>query len=311
MQIENINIEPFTAGLDPALDISYDLTTESSFPLPIRFTGYVFIGRVRIAVLEEYNWHGNGPSSLLAQNFNLGGSKKRTDRIRFTADLSRKALDFMMNNRDKKGDLYLNLKLKAVLLKPSFDYYKINETDRYGENRQLIQANNNALFHVSELKREYPYRVISGDWLEDFLPAFNQQKYQVFEIPQPEMLNTEIEVKKKLKEAIDALPHMEEARSKGEWNRVIKESRPIWELVNSKEDLKNTFKGELNDDTWGSLKDLIQNFFTFSSKFIHRISHKDKALMVANNAAKEDAELVYAMAFSIVNFISRKLGTSE
>ena len=309
MQIENIKITPFTEGLDPALEIRYDLHTEYSFPLPIRFTGFVFIKQTKIAVLQEYSWPGSGVSSILAQNFNTGGDKQRRDTIRFIADLSRTALQLMMDSRDKKGDLYLGLKLKAVLLRPSFDYVKAR--NRVNEDVEFIQPKNNALFHVAELKHEEEHRIISGDWLEDFLPVFNQQKYQVFEIPQPEMLNTDLEIKKKLKEAIDALPAMEKARSKGDWNQVIKESRPVWELVNNKEDLENTFKGQLNPDAWGALKDLIQSFFTFSSKFIHRISHKDKALLDVNNAAKEDAELVYAMAFSIVNFISRKLETKE
>lgn len=80
--------------------------------------------------------------------------------------------------------------------------------------------------------------------------------------------------------------------------------------MNNREGLENTFKGQLNDDAWGALKDLIQNFFTFSSKFIHQVSQR-KELMEVNNAAKEDAELVCAMAFSIASFISRKLETSK
>lgn len=309
MQIENIQINPFGHSLDPAFHITYNFTTERPFPVPIRYLGYIFSGIHRVATLQEYNFDHQNMPDLGRVNDHDGHQNKFTFSPVFTADLSQKALEKLEQNRNEKGDVVLQIRFKVVYLKS--EVYQFKTADTESNEHDLIATKWGTLAQHSSIQCNEAYRISGSDWIHDFVPAFNKQKYQVFEIPQPEILNAEIEVKKKLKEAIEALPHMEEARSKGEWNRVIKESRPIWELVNSKEDLENTFKGQLNDDAWGALKDLIQSFFTFSSKFIHRISHKDKALLEVNNAAKEDAELVYAMAFSIVNFISRKLDRAK
>lgn len=308
MQIENIQIKPFTISLDPAFNITYSFTAERPFPVPIRYLGYIFSGIHRVATLQEYNFDHQNMPDLGRVNDHDGHQNKFTFSPVFTADLSQKALEKLEQNRNEKGDIILQLRFKVVYLKSEVYQFKTADTERNEHN--LIATKWGTLAEHGSIKCNEEYRISGSDWIHDFVPAFSKQKYQVFEIPQPETLNAEIEVKKKLKEAIDALPQMEEARSIGEWNRVIKESRPIWELVNNKSDLENTFKGELNNDTWGSLKDLIQNFFTFSSKFIHRVSQR-KELMEVNNAAKEDAELVYAMAFSIVNFISRKLENQD
>jgi hypothetical protein len=149
--------------------------------------------------------------------------------------------------------------------------------------------------------------ISSSEWLHDFAKVFGLGKYQILEIPIPGISPNQTELGKRVNSAIHSLTEMEKAKMAGDWETVLKESRPVWELIRNRDDIASLLKDDdLNGDTVKAFNTAIDSLFNFSSKFIHRES-LTKELMTVNKARKEDAELIYAIAVSIINLLAKKI----
>ena len=100
---------------------------------------------------------------------------------------------------------------------------------------------------------------------------------------------------------------MKDCLENGDWNGVVKASRPIWEAFNSKADISSILKmSGMNEQTVISFETLIKSLFDFSSKFIHVEAKETRKIMEPNAANREDAELIYLISVSIINLLIRK-----
>lgn len=304
MKIENIEVKPMGLSFEPEFHITVEYSYRESCLLPLRFNGYIFLDRYRISFLAEYEFkHGRSDDfSSMSANRN---TEKRDRRI-FVAPISRLSLSKLEDkrNRDPKGDLKFNLHINFVFIEPLFDQTRYKSATEEFSIPTL--ANGNSLFRIVTTDLDEEIKISSSDWLHEFSKVFERNKYQVFELPIPESYSVTDDLAKRLNAAIVSLKEMEDAKLAGDWEAVLKESRPVWELVRNKEEINALLRqDELNEETIKSYNSLVESLFNFSAKFIHKES-KDKQLMAVNKARKEDAELIYTIAISLINLLSKK-----
>ncbi len=164
-----------------------------------------------------------------------------------------------------------------------------------------------SLFKLQSYDFDKEIKISSGDWLHDFYSKFQNTNYQIFELPIPKNPKGKSGLANRINEVIQSIKEMENAKNEGDWNKVVKESRPIWELIRNKNEINELLKkDEINEQTIASYNKLIESLYDFASKFIHKET-KANEIMAINKAGKEDAELIYALSVSIANLISQKI----
>jgi|GEM_PF-4696126 len=304
MKIENVEVKPMGLSYEPEFHITIEYSYRGISSLPLRFNGYLFLDRHRIAFLTEYEFK-NGRSDNLT-SMNSSRNTERRDKRIFVAPITRNVLNKLEEKRSKdpKGELKFDLHIQFLFMEPMFEGVK-----RTVPQNDVVLASliDNSIFKTVTHDFDHELIISSGDWLYDFSKVFQRSRYQVFEIPLPESLTDTNGLSQRLNAAIVSLKDMEKAKLSGDWESVLKESRPVWELVKNKEEIAQLMRqDELNDETIKAFNMMVESLFNFSSKFIHRES-KSKELMMVNKARKEDAELVYVLAVSLINVISKKL----
>lgn len=303
MKIERIDIKPMGLSFEPEFHITVEYSYRQTCLLPLRFNGYLFLDRFRIAFLTEYEYNRGRNDNFTAINANR--DTETLDKRIFVAPITRHALDKLeeKRNRDPKGDLKFNLHIHFAFIEPLFNSVRPKSSKTDITFASLID---NSLFRIVTYDFDKEILITSGDWLHEFSNIFERNRYQVFEIPIFESLGDTGNLSERLNAAIVSLKEMEEAKLAGDWETVLKESRPVWELIRNKEEVNALLQqDELNDDTIKAFNSIIESLFNFSSKFIHRES-RSKEVMIVNKARKEDAELIYMMAVSLVNLLAKK-----
>lgn len=263
----------------------------------------MFLDRFRFAFLYEYEFN-HGRNDLLTSTTSTKNLEKKDKRV-FVAPISRHALDKLeeKRNRDPKGDLKFNLHVNFIFLEPTFN--EVTQKNQQGQ-ISLPTTSNSSLFRITNSDLDEEIKISSSDWLHDFSPVFQRGRFQVFELPIPTGLIGSSELSKRLNAAIVSLQDMEAARNEGDWSKVIKESRPVWELIRNKDEIRESLKKDgIHEATVVSFGKLVDSLFDFSSKFIHRESRESEVMM--NKANKEDAELIYAVSVSLLNLITKKV----
>jgi hypothetical protein len=304
MKLEEINVTPMGLSFEPEFHITIEYSYRQDCKLPLRFNGYLFLDRYRIAFLHEYEFNHGREDHFTARSSNQNIENK--DKRIFIAPITRQVLSKLEDKRSKdpKGDLKFDLHLNITFFEPQFDKSICND----GEGDLTVATIiNDAIFKLRSYDFAQEIKISSGDWLHDFSPVFQRGRFQVFELQVPNGLTDTTDLSNRLNAAIVSLREMETSKSDGDWNGVIKETRPVWELVKNKEEITDLLKNdEMHQVTIESFKRLIDSLFDFSSKFIHKES-KNKEIMTLNKASKEDAELVYALSVSLVNLITKKI----
>lgn len=304
MKIEKIEIKPMRLSFEPEFHIVVEYSYRNTCLLPLRFNGYLFLDRYRIAFLSEYEFKYGRSDNFSSTNANRNSEKR--DRRIFVAPISRLAIAKLEEKRNKhpKGDLTFNLHIQFVFLESMFEGVRPKGS---GDNVTLTKLIDSSLFKIVTDDLNHNVTISSSEWLHDFSPAFERSRYQVFEVPIPEFANDQSELSKRLSSAIHSLRLMEEAKLAGDWETVLKESRPVWELIRNRGEIQLILQqDELNDDSVKAFNAMVESLFNFSSKFIHRES-RTKEVMPINKARKEDAELIYSLAVSLVNLLCKKI----
>ena len=306
MKIEKFEIRAMQLSFEPEFHITIEFSYRNDLKIPLKFDGYLFLDRYKFAFLHEYEFGKNSEEWLTGLNSNQNSERRIFKN--FIAPISRLSLNKLEEKRikDTKGDLAFELELNISVLEPKFIVKEIQPRIE-GVSYNVPVLNDQTLLNFHVYNFTYPIKINSGDWLHDFSPVFGMGKYQIFELPIPQIIKESGDISKILENAIAALREMETAKLEGEWNRVIKESRPIWELVKNKSKITELLKdNDFNELTIVSFNKLIDSLFEFSSKFIH-IQSKTHEIVTINKANKEDAELIYILSISIINLISKKL----
>lgn len=257
--------------------------------------------------------------------------------VQVSLPLSPKQLDYIEGVRSKhrKRDVVLECfvesqfvvsKVVNATLKPGHDgqahgggdgakvvlYKQINSRDPFHSqftNMWVLSGDGGRTFLEREtLHHTATVTISSGDWLHDFATPWRATRYIVIELPQPELLTSTSNIEQRVNAAIDAARNATASLSKGEWNEVVEDLRPVWELLRNEADIKGLL--ELDGYTSEAIKafnDSVKAQFDLASKFAHRTDQTGKRVIPEIRASKEDSFLCYAFAMSLLNLVSRKV----
>ena len=336
-EITKINIIPVQKSINPEIEIDIPIMYRAKYEIPLSITGVLLSeDNKKLSNLIEIK-------SDISKLFELNARSRDRDseeEVTFTlvANLNRRTIDHVEDLRaeERKGDIKIKLKLtvKSLESRASLSQMCIldkayiskdmkatlgNEYELAGyQYKSKFQPNRTDMWVISgdgsptflQLKY-YDFQVDkeikSNDWLHDFCPVFQIGKFAVFEFQLPETMEEKGDLPDKINEAIKSVGNMEEDLQKCEWNRVIEDARPIFELLKKSDEIKDLFNRDgFPDDAINNLNNSMQNLFDFSSKFHHK-TDKKKKLRAEIKASKEDAYLIYSTGLAFCNAISKKI----
>lgn len=301
-----VKFRPNSYCIEPEFDIQIDFK-HSDKALPISYSGVLKYDEIVFARLYESSLQPSRETYISSVNGPIEAFEYYSRS--FVAPLSKIALTKLEELRSKntKGDLKFKIDFSVEFIEPTFSAH----TPTQGVSKNFAQLGNaySLLKHKIQTKSE-TVTIYSSDWIHDFCPAFGTGKFHVFEFPIPDItIRPTDALSLALIQALKSLQEMEDSRNKGDWKRIILESRPVWELIKDNADVERLLINcNYDNDTIYAFKNLIQSFFTFASKFAHLVGHprQGSPLMPHKEVSKEDAEMMYAMAISTVNMVVKK-----
>lgn len=306
MVLKEVIVQPLKKTLEPELYVQAKFHYSGVSVIPLEVTGYLFINDIKISNFSTYEFGKGILENLVPMNQSREIDKEFA--VTFLAPLSRQAIEELNSSRSKnpRGEVLMGFKFSFKCIESSFESMNLT----YNESKStVVTIPNGSLLQYRVYPSNYEVKISASDWLHDFYSHLGLGRFIVVELPIPELA---VKTKKdnlnmRINEALQSFGEMRIAYEKMDWNLVIKESRPIWELNRKQAEISNLLKNEdYSEAAVQSFNALLQSLFDFSSKFIHK-EDKSKEVMSYSKASKEDAVLVYSMAASILNLIGRKL----
>lgn len=337
-EITKIKITPVQESINPELKIDIPILYTSKYEIPLSISG---------AILSEDNKKLSNLTEVksdISQPFELNarGQERETEQeVTFTlvANLNYRTIDRIENLRakDRKGDIKIKLKLnvKSLESRASLSHMQVLDKAYISKDMKDALRNENSLigYHFTDKFRSdrtdmwvisgdgsptflqlkyYDFdvekEIKSNDWLHDFCPIFQIGKFAVFEFQLPETIDKHGALPDKINEAIKSIENMENDLKKCEWNRVIEDARPIFELLRNTDEIKDLFQRDgYPEEAINDLSEAINKLFNFSSKFHHKMDKRKKKIIPEIKASKEDAYLIYSTGLAFCNAISKKI----
>jgi len=339
MNLENITTNPIKNSINPELMFEAKFSIQLGSEIPIEITGSLLSSEgEKLANIYNNSYklqHESEKLKLSAREDNNREITNRTINIELIASLNCRVLDRIqfLRKKEQKGDVILNLDLYVKTLESrarlssifltdpnnfgsqniTYDYQKRDSYPRNHVDMWILSGDSSSVF-IEMNNRNFKKKITipGSDWVHDFCPVFQIGNFYVFEYFMPDYKEGSESIEERLKKSIDAIESMRNEMIKGEWERVIEESRPVWELLKKVEEIKtllidNGYTQQAYDD----LNKSIENLYSYSSKFFHKLEKDKKTLMSDIKASKEDAEFIYAMSITLVNLISKKMQKSK
>jgi len=345
VNIEVMEPRPVSDSVGPAMEFPVSLSINDLESI-LAVDGLLLAedGKIVASLSQfEYNLgrgtHEMGRIGALGTQHDKDIQRQRDCSISVIAFLSNEALNHIDNVRDKnrKKDVVFKLRLRIRtlisrtrvpplhLVKPqegslapfmekdeSIVTYKY-ERDYHPpvENLWVISGGGTPgpiFLEVRDVYQEIPKTIASSNWVNDFAPQLGIGRFITAELPLPSPVAINKEFAERLNNATEALQKMGEEVKKGEWNEVIKNSRPVAELLKDKAMVSSVLtKHAYSEEASNLLFDGIANLFDYSSKFIHKVA-KDRTIMPAEiKAEKEDAYLIYSVSIGLLNLFTQKV----
>lgn len=325
IKLQENSLHPVKDSIMPALEFSVVRQIVNNQML-IDVTGNAFTENNKyISALERINniWPDKFQLRIPRLNDNrVDGIQEYT--VKFILTLNKELLDYIDNIRQKNSekDVILNVKINLIFLK--FDL--LLHRDAVGSVKDILPVNNSNLmmlicnsgscFEQSSIVENLELTIKSSDWVQKFAPVLGLGNFLVMELP---ILNQE-EVKiplddfndlsKKINDASGKLNNIKSLLIKGEWNRVVEDSRKIWESLQKSGD---TIIPQLISNTTGidkdkskQIKEAIDKIYGYASDLHHSVgsNHEIKPVFTGD---KSDAYMMYTLLVSFINLISYKL----
>ncbi|MEZ4995640.1 MAG: hypothetical protein R2824_34815 [Saprospiraceae bacterium] len=301
--------------LEPTIRFKLEGEIEA-FTLIYRIRAELFLDKTKLTRLSEAHNNYRGQLSELSWDKPVNkqpfGRNKKRPTFHLEGPLSPLALELIEQKREKhpKGDVELLLKIEVQFF---IGTHQIdNETfidSRTNAPIPFIKLKyNDILFEAHAAVETLPVKISFADWINDFMPVFGMEKTVVYSLPILDLGVVEGDFGQRMMGAMEAFEKMTDARKKADWNNVIKESRPLIELIRDHAFLKNLFtESGFHDDAAQEIVDAIKHLFNFTSKFIHRIPLGGGPVMDSLHAHKEDALFVYTISLNLLNIILAKV----
>jgi hypothetical protein len=339
MRLLSIIPKPNALFVDPTLEFELVFGFRRGQQVPLDFTLVVATADGRLMgtarpTLAPSTGATNDPLPLDASTLNTGEANWV---VRASLPLTARQLDHIedLRSKERKGDVVLNCDIEAasfasratvaaVVPGPEaqdkagkdsgqhFVFYLRNQSARdrfYSQysDMWLLSGDSSRTFLQRETFR-HPMKITisSGDWVHDYTAAWRATRYMVVELPQPSFVILTPEVEKRLAGAVSAVNKASQDMLKGEWNDVVEDLRPVWELLRNDVDIQQLLARDgYTPAAVAAFNESVRQQFELASKFLHKT---DKAGNAAPEirAAKEDAFLCYSFALSVVNLVSRK-----
>ncbi len=157
-------------------------------------------------------------------------------------------------------------------------------------------------------KESRPATIGSGDWVHDYLAEWKSTRYVVVELPAPPVLSTKTpEIDERVNAAIAAAQKAAGNFADGDWNDIVEDMRPVWELLRNDAHVADLLRRDgYTEEAIDAFNESVKQQFTLASKFIHRTDHSKKNIAPEIKACREDAYFVYSVGLALLNLVSRK-----
>jgi len=190
-------------------------------------------------------------------------------------------------------------------------YSSLSPGERFysqSSNLWVLSGNGGRAFLKREtLQKSLIVTINSSDWVHDYSSLWNGTQYLVIELPQPEVLTSSAQLEERVNTAIAAAKRASENLLKGEWNDVLEDLRPVWELLRNEANVHDLLSRDgYPPDAITAFNESIKFQFEFASKFVHSLDRAGKKVLPAIQAKREDAYVCYSFAMSLLNLVSRK-----
>lgn len=336
MRIGKIEVKPVQESINPELMFEIEIYIQRKYEIPFEITGCVSSDKnKKLANIHEFIQEQTKSYELSAHYREKEGEEQLI--VKLVAPLNHKVLDYIdtLRAENPKGDVILNLDIfiKTLISKTNLSHmfisdekesiYPLSEHNKNAkpvlyEYKKSFSSNRTDMWILSgdgsptfietknnNFKKEVTIR--SSDWIHDYCPVFQIGKFSVLEYLLPDYIEGSGRIEERLSESIKAIQKMEENMIKGEWNKVIEDSRAVWELLRKQDEIKDLLvRDGHTEQAFEDLNGSLKKLFDYSSKFHHR-EDKGKKIMPEIKASKEDAYLMYATSTAIVNLISKKM----
>ena len=181
--------------------------------------------------------------------------------------------------------------------------------------------NNKRVLQAKLGKMQEKFTIEQSKWVQDYCEPLGIGKYLLIEFPF-ETLDTEYKketiLSEKLVRAKRHIKEMDELLKAGKWEKVIEESRKIWELLrlmdkelNSRSEIEKIFESNnYSSEGLDNLLKSLQEMHDYASKFLHE---KDKKANLKPKvyAKREDAQFIYMWVIGLVNMLNEKLKNND
>ncbi len=339
MRLVSITPKPNAQFVEPTLGFELVFAFRRGQQVPLDFTLVIasadgrLLGSARPTLMPSTGAT-NDPLPLDASTLNTG---EMSWVVHASLPLTARQLDHIedLRSTERKGDVLLNCDIEAASLAsratvatlvPGPDvhdeggkdtgqnlvFYLRNQSARDRFHSQysdmwLLSGDSSRTFLQREVLR-HPMKVTisSGDWVHDYTAPWRATRYMVVELPQPSFVIATPEVEKRLAGAVSALNKASQDMLKGEWNDVVEDLRPVWELLRNDVDIQQLLARDgYTPAAVAAFNESVRQQFELASKFLHKTDKAGKAAPEIR-AAKEDAFLCYSFAMSMVNLVARK-----
>jgi hypothetical protein len=325
IKLQENSLRPVKDSIMPALEFSV-VSQIVNNQILIDATGNAFTENNKyISALDRINniWPDKFQLRIPRLNDNRDDNKQEYT-VKFILTLNKELLDYIDNIRQKnsKKDVILNIKINLIFLK--FDLFLYRDVVGSAKdvlpvsnsNLMMLICNSGSCFEQNSIEENLQLIIKSSDWVQEFAPVLGLGNFLVVELP---ILNQE-EVKissdafsdlcKRINDASGKLNNIKSLLIKGEWNRVVEDSRKIWESLQKSGD---TIIPQLISNTTGietdkskQIKEAIDRIYGYASDLHHSVgsNHEIKPVFTGD---KSDAYMMYTLLVSFINLISYKL----
>lgn len=330
--IDTFSIEPVSKSVNPEIKIVAGLKAYGHSKIPLSFHGaLVDRDETRIASLSEWEIPYRNPVVIYTES----SREKDTITGHLYFQLTRKAIKYLesLRSKNENRDLDLTIRLTiGTLISQMSDpqiYAEVKNDEVLNPNNlfrfrgegshpssdkiNLVSADRNGeVLKIQYDEQKRNFTISSSDWAQKYCPALGVGKFATVDLYIPKMDEPKGQVEKYLNAALDTVEQMEKYLRQGEWSDVIKESRQLAEIFKEQKGKNGWIKmlksSGFTEESIEDLNSMLQSFFDFSSKFIHRTDRsKDRNLMEKVKVEKEDAYYIYATSIGLVNMISKKV----
>lgn len=300
LTLDTIEVVPFQRSYEPVLKFTANFTSTNENVLPLGWSGCVALNHQFLGLLTSFDSGKQREEHFSSPDLSISNLRKYEFPLIITLTKTMLHKIEEVRKENKKGDLIIDLYIHVKYIIPEFRTGEANILDI----GRTVKIRNSSLFKFCDKEFHKVCKINRMDWLHDYSPIFYTTEYLVVELP---IKKSKKVLNKRITSTYKSISEMKDCLENGDWNGVVKASRPIWEAFNSKADISSILKmSGMNEQTVISFETLIKSLFDFSSKFIHVEAKETRKIMEPNAANREDAELIYLISVSIINLLIRK-----